>query len=261
MKKSVLLSALFIILALGLSISCGSQNSQGSPPLLRDYPDLFSTGTIIIHADNASSAELKAAETLQGKLAEIGDEKPGIKSAGKVTASEFKNLNLVLIGVADSNSVLNDVYQMFHSSGITAAYPGPNKGILEIMTNIWNPDKTFLIAAGSDELGLKSVITTLDRGGLKNKSMEITDWTEVTGVTFPIDSEEEAIKYAQLDPDVIAYTKGLTDSGLTTGAWASFDQVEKIWSVGIFAKNASDIWYEIHFRTDGTIISKNEGVI
>lgn len=261
MRKYYFLSTIFLTILIGLSISCGGQNSHDGTLLLRDYPGHFSTGTIIIYADNSSQAELKAAEILQGKLAEISDEKPGIKSAGKVTASEYKNSNLVLIGIADSNSVLNDVYQMFDSSGITAAYPGPNKGVLEIMTNIWNPDKAILIAAGSDELGLKSGIITLDRGELKGKSMEITDWTEVTGVTFPIDSEEEAIKYAQLDPDVIAYMKGLTDSGLTTGAWASFDQVEKIWAVGIFAKNASDIWYEIHFRTDGTIISKNEGVI
>jgi hypothetical protein len=258
---SFLINAIIITLAIGLSISCSSQKNPDRQLLLEDYSNIFSVDTLIIIGETASAAELQAADTLSRKLTEQINHGLIIQPADKTISSENKNHNLILIGVADSNSILNDVYQQVHSSGITADYPGPNKGILEIMTNIWNPEKSIIIVAGSDQRGLQSGIIKLTGGGSKSTSMEITDWTELTGVTFPIDSEAEAVKYAKLDPDVIVFMKAITDSGLTMGSWASFDQVEKVWSVGIAAKNASDIWYEIHFRTDGTVTFKSKGVI
>jgi hypothetical protein len=252
---SFLINAIIIILLTGLSISCSSQKNFERQLLLGDYSNIFSADTLIIIGETASAAELQAADTLSKKLTEQINNGLVIQPADKTISSENMNHNLILIGVADSNSILNEVYQKVHSSGITAGYPGTNKGILEIMTNIWNPDKSLLIVAGSDQRGLQSGIMKLSGGGSKSTSMEITDWTELTGVTFPIDSETEAVKYAKLDPDVIAFMQKIKDSGLTTGSWASFDKVEKVWAVGIAAKNAHDIWFEIHFRTDGTVIS------
>jgi hypothetical protein len=260
-QKTFGLIAVFIALIMGLCVSCGSRNNIQETIYLSDFPGLFNTDTMIIYGESPSPAELAAADIVSGKLADTGGNIPEVKKAGQAAAGEYKNSNLVLIGTADSNSVLNDVFQTVHSSGITADYPGTNKGILEVMTSIWNPHKCILILAGSDETGLRSGVITLNKDGLKETPMEITDWTEVTGVKFPIDSESEAIKYAQLDFNVIAFVKTLTDNGLTEGYWASFDQVEKFWAVGIFAKNASDIWYEIHFRADGTVIFKSKGVL
>lgn len=77
-------------------------------------------------------------------------------------------------------------------------------------------------------------------------------------ISFPIESEEEAIEYAKTDPDVINYIKEYSNNGLDANIylWGKFDSDQNIWIVIIPVFNTSDLWFEIHFRPDGTILSK-----
>lgn len=48
---------------------------------------------------------------------------------------------------------------------------------------------------------------------LKDKAKVLVDWEEATGVKFPIDNAEEAIKYAKMDVDVKRFIERMSTKG------------------------------------------------
>jgi len=70
--------------------------------------------------------------------------------------------NLILVGGADSNEVLREVYDMTDAMRVTDEYPGAGKGVLEIMRNPWDHEKAMLLVAGSDEWGVKAGSEMID---------------------------------------------------------------------------------------------------
>jgi hypothetical protein len=64
--------------------------------------------------------------------------------------------NLILVGTHKSNNLLQEVYNLTNATRVTEEYPGENKGILEILRNPWNIEKSILLVVGSDERGVKA---------------------------------------------------------------------------------------------------------
>ena len=193
---------------------------------------------------------------------------PVIKTDVKITEDELAGHNLILVGGADSNEVLQEVYAMTDAMRVTDEYPGAGKGVLQILRNPWNAEKAILLVAGSDEWGAKaSELILKGNKKLENKAKLFVDWEEYTGVEFPIDSSEEAIRYAKTDSDVIDFMKYWSSEGYKIESWVAREPDKDFWGVGFEVKShfwqssIKDVWFEIHFKPDGTIIRKGEGGI
>ncbi len=77
-------------------------------------------------------------------------------------------------------------------------------------------------------------------------------------INLPIDNEKEAISYAKMDSDVQQFMKKWSDASIKS--WANFDKEKDVWAVGIYPDNVEDVWYEIHFDSNGKILSKGRGI-
>lgn len=91
-----------------------------------------------------------------------------------------------------------------------------------------------------------------------NNKCEKKDQNET--INFSIERKEEAIEYAKKDPDLMNHIKEYSDNGLDADIylWGEFDEEQNVWVVSIPVVDTTDLWFEIHFRPDGTILSKGE---
>ena len=234
---------------------------------LSDYPELFAKETVIVIGENATQIEKESAEAIAANLEIMTGNKPEIINTKKIESFKY-SYNLVIVGTPNSNKILEEVYNMTDATRVTDEYPGENKGILEILRNPWNEEKAMLLVEGSDERGVKAGDLIL-RGNkkLENKAKLFVDWEEYTGVEFPIDSSEEAIRYAKTDSDVTDFMKYWSSEGYKIESWVAREPDEDFWGVGFEVKShfwqssIKDVWFEIHFKPDGTIIREGEGGI
>lgn len=250
---------LFLMLAVFV-IPNGCQADE-SILTLKDYPQIFGEATIIITGDNASLVETEGAEIIADNLKkETGNEVTIIDITGMQEADRIVN-NLIFLMTPDSNGLIAELLDKAGISPVTSEYPGVNKGILEIVMNPWNEGKAVLLVGGGDQWGLKAAMLMLEDLKLKRVSQSVVDWEDYTGVEFPIDSESEAIRYAKLDHDVRAYIDWLMKKEYGVQFWAHQNPDSFKWEVGIGAKSreVSDVWMDIFFLPDGTIVSKREG--
>ena len=79
-----------------------------------------------------------------------------------------------------------------------------------------------------------------------------------TVLTFPIDSEDEAVDFANHDYHVVVYIKELSKKGFEVRCWAQFDASNNVWLVVFYPVSVADLSYEIRFTANGEIISKHE---
>ncbi len=90
---------------------------------------------------------------------------------------------------------------------------------------------------------------------------------EPVTIGFPIDSEEEAITYAETDTDVQEFIEYVSTSGWQVIPNASFYEEQNVWEVIFNAKaypgrpEVNDVFFVIQIRPDGTIVSKGPGAI
>lgn len=138
--------------------------------ILSNYPRLFEKDVLIVIGEDASQIEFEGAKIIAAKLEELTEKKQKIKSGAEVLESDKKTRNLILIGASDSNTLLQKVYKLTNATGKTKEYPEENRGILEIMRNPWNPERTLLIVAGSNKWGVKGASIRLTE-----KSITITE--------------------------------------------------------------------------------------
>ncbi|MDY6966171.1 MAG: hypothetical protein SVM80_09455 [Halobacteriota archaeon] len=237
---------------------CIEQDGTSKPDLtLSNYPELFEKDVIIVIGENTSQVERESAEAIAPNLENLTGHKPIIKSDGEIAETNLGDYNLLLVGTPESNKMFKEVYNMTDATRVTDGYPGENKGILEILENPWDEDKAMLLVAGSDEWGVKTGDLILRNQRLEKKNKIFVDWVEYTGVEFPIDSEEEAIKYAKTDPDVERFIKEWSEEGFKVGIWGAWDPIYNVWEVGISPRGEiRDILFLLHIKPNGVIIDK-----
>ena len=173
---------ILICLAIAGGVSClnlheqTQEETQKEELKLSDFPDVFKNDTLIVIGENASQIEKESAEAIAAKLENLTGNKPIIKNETVFTEDNKTSYNLILVGTPESNSLLQEVYNLTNATKVTEEYPGKNKGILEILRNPWNEDKAMLLVEGSDEWGVKAATLKLEHFYKINEKIIITEW-------------------------------------------------------------------------------------
>ena len=261
MRKTILMVGIAICIICTMLFSYGVFTQRGAIPsqdlTLSDYPELFAKETVIMIGESASQIEIESAEAIAANLENLTGNKPEIINTKKIESFKY-SYNLIIVGTPKSNEVLEEVYNMTDAIRVTDEYLGENKGVLEILANPWNEEKAMLLVEGSDKRGVKAGSLILKESKkLKNEVKIFIDWEEYTGVKFPIDSPEEAIRYAKTYPDVNEFIREWSADGFKIGTWAEWDPVYNVWEVGISPGNdIRDILFLLHIKPNGTIVEK-----
>ena len=255
---------ILIVFLVGFLSSCvedestDNQQDESTDLMLSDCSKLFQKDTLIVVGENASEVESEIAKNMQSTLEKLTGNKPIIKTFEVLSEDNKAKSNIIVIITPNTEGVPKDIYVLINKPKITDDYPGKNKGVLEIVRNPWNKERTLLIVAGSDEWGLKVSELVLRQQRLEKKHKMIIDWEEYTRVEFPIDSEEEAIGYAKTDFSAEVFVKKLSDRNTKVNYWARWHSDNNEWVVAIKAVGVQDIMYEMHFKSLGTFTAKFE---
>lgn len=200
-----------LLIAVGATIvtlGCIEKLQQQGEIVLGNYPKLFEKDVIIVIGENTTQIESDGAKAIAYNLGGLTGNVPVIKTDSEVTEKEQTGYNLILIGRDGTNKVLQDAYERTNATRVTDEYPGAGKGILEVLRNPWNESKMMLLVEGSDEWGVRAGSVVLEeKQKVKGKAKAVVDWEEATGIKLPIDSAEEAIKYANTDIRVKEFIK------------------------------------------------------
>ncbi|CAD6491548.1 MAG: von Willebrand factor type A domain protein [Candidatus Argoarchaeum ethanivorans] len=163
-----------VVCLAAIFLGCIEQDGEITKPaetelVLSDYPELFEKDVIIVIGSNASGIEIEAADAIVENLFDLTGNMPVIKTDAEITEDELAGHNLILVGGADSNEVLEAVYNMTDTMRVTGEYPGAGKGVLDMLRNPWDPEKAMLLVAGSDEWGVKAGSMKLLKGHFKDE--------------------------------------------------------------------------------------------
>ncbi len=204
-----------MLIAIGASLTalgCVEKLQQPEGIILDNYPNLFEKDAMVIVGENETQIELEGAKAIAYNLGELTGNVPVIKTDAEITEKEKAGYNLILVGRSDTNKMLKDVYKRTNATGVTDEYPGTGKGILEILRNPWNESKMMLLVEGSDEWGVRAGSVVLEeKQKVKGETKAVTDWEETTGVKFPLDNAEEAIRYAKIEASVKKWIRMYSD--------------------------------------------------
>lgn len=221
---------------------------------LNNNMKLFEKDVIIVVGENASQIELDAAKTIAYNLGELTGRVPVIKTDAEVTEKEKAGYNLILVGRPKENKILQDIYKKTSATRVTDEYPGAGKGILEVLRNPWNENKMMLLVEGSDGWGIRAGSVVLEeKQKFESEASILVDWEEVTGIKFPIDSAEEAIRYANIDIRVKKFIKEESALGYRVDSSTIFSNTNNNWIVGYHAIPSESVLY-MHVNPNGTIV-------
>jgi len=164
-----------IVCLAAILLGCIEQDGEMVKPaetelVLSDYLELFGKDVMIVIGNNASGIEIEGADAIVENLFHLTGNMPVIKTDAEITKDELAGHNLILVGGADSNEVLEEVYDLTDAMRVTEEYPGAGKGVLEILRSPWDPEKAMLLVVGSDEKGtdiMSQVATQTEKIGLK----------------------------------------------------------------------------------------------
>jgi hypothetical protein len=163
MRRLTLVIAVVCLAA--ILLGCIEQDGETKPvetePVLSDYPELFGKDVMIVIGSNASGIEIEGADAIVENLFNLTGNMPVIKTDAEITEGELAGHNLILVGGADSNEVLREVYDMTDAMRVTDEYPGAGKGVLEMLRNPWDLENVMLLVAGSDEWGTETTAIAL----------------------------------------------------------------------------------------------------
>jgi len=204
-KWLLIVIALIVLIGTGLGISsCNIFQSQRELALSQ-YPSAFKKNTLIVVGENASSTESEAAEAVVADLAKYKGDVPEIKNDAEVTEKDKGNHNLILIGIKGSNRVLTEVLEKNKAEMITDAYPGENKGVIEILSNPWNSERVVLVIAGSDEKGLRAGSEILKFIYELDKASVVVDWEQIRNDKLAVSLGLTPSEFSILDKEVHEY--------------------------------------------------------
>jgi len=163
-----LTSGLVIVISLaaagGLSFLNLQEETQKEELMLSDFPEVFKNDTIIVIGNNASLIEKESAEAIAVKVENLSVNMSLNMDDTALAEDNKTSYNLILVGTPKSNNLLQEVYNLTNATRVTEEYPGENKGILEILRNPWNIEKSILLVVGSDERGVKAGSEMLTEG-------------------------------------------------------------------------------------------------
>lgn len=253
MKIYILLITFLIAVAAG----CVEQTQQ-SYSVLSNYPKLFENNVIIAVGENATQIERDGAKVIAYDLADLTGNEPLIKTDIEITEKEKTDYNLIIVGKPDANILLRDVYARTNATRVTDEYPGEGKGILEILKNPWNQSVMMLLVQGSDGWGVRAGSVVLEeKQKVNGKDRVVVDWEEATGIKFPIDNAEEAIKYTNMDVNAKRFIKKWSSMGNKINVDATFSNSSNNWDIEYRAITPiEENWFKIVINSNGTIIDK-----
>jgi hypothetical protein len=159
---------------------------------LSNYPRLFERDVIVVVGGNASQTELESAQIIAAGLKELNGNEPVIVEDNSLGEDHKMGHNLILIGTPGSNDILGDIYNRTDATKVTSAYPGENKGLLEVLTNPWDLENSLLVVAGSDEWGVKAGAAALAQYQAFNERRVSVEWEEMGQTTSPYLSKTDA---------------------------------------------------------------------
>ena len=249
------------VVAMLATLGCVEKQQPQLDITLSNYPKLFEKDVIIVTGENATQIERDGAEAIAYNFGELTGNVPVIKTDAGITETEKAGYNLVLVGRDGTNKVLLDASERTNVTKVTDEYPGVGKGVLEIQRNPYNDSKVMLLVEGSDEWGVRAGSVVLeDKQKFEDKAKVVVDWEEATGVKFPINNAEEAIRYAKMDIDVKKFIKRMSTKGYKVDAKSSNTSIK--WSndwVVRFQAISSPIEEDVFtvvINQNGTIIYK-----
>ena len=182
-ENAVIIIAILIVIIVAVALVSYKQNEEPttakSQLTLADYPEIFKKDVIIVIRENANSIEIEAAQRIADNLGNLTGNMPVIKTDAEITEDELAGHNLILVGGADSNEVLQKVYDITDATRVTEEYPGAGKGVLEILRNPWDPEKATLLVGGSDEWGMKAGTSKLGQTYNINETSVIAELEKV----------------------------------------------------------------------------------
>jgi hypothetical protein len=179
LKIGILLLGISAIVVALVLVGCMQKLEEPTPTLtvqpakelkLSDFPEVFKENTLIVIGDNAYEVELQAANEVAGYLENETGNKPIVKKYSEIKGKDKRNYNLIIIGTPNSNPMLKEVYEMANVSEVNETFPGEEKGILEILRNLWNKNRAILLIEGSKKEGVRGDILFL-----KSKNEEYFD--------------------------------------------------------------------------------------
>ena len=116
---------------------------------LSDFPETFRENTLIVVGDNAPEIEMQATNEIAKYLENKTGNKPLIKKYSEITEQDKRNYNLIVVGTPKTNPFLEEVYAMMNATRVTEEYPGEGEGIVEILPNPWDEEKSLLLIEGN----------------------------------------------------------------------------------------------------------------
>lgn len=140
-------------------------------PMLSDYPELFGKDVTVVTGNNESGIEIEGAGVIVENLFNLTGNMPMIKTDGGITEYELAGHNRIIIGGADSNEVLDAVYDM-------DACPGAGNCVLEILRKSWNKDVFFPYARAVGFLPHRVVNRTKGEDGADFR-VDMHDWNSL----------------------------------------------------------------------------------
>lgn len=245
---------MIVIVVMLATLGCVEKQQPQLDITLSNYPKLFEKDVIIVIGENATQVERDGAEAIAYNLAELTGNGSVTKTDAEVTEEEKAGYNLILLGRSDTNKMLRDIYERTNATKVTKEYPGAGKGILKILRNPWNESKMMLLVEGSDEWGVRAGSVVLEeKQKFEDKDRVVVDWEEVTGIIFPIDNAEEAIRYVNTNIGVKKFIKEESAFGYRVGTSARFSNTTNNWIVGYHAIPSESVLY-MHVNPNGTIV-------
>jgi len=147
-------------------------------PVLSDYPELFEKDVMTVIGNNESGIEIEGTDAIVENLFNLTGNMPVIKTDGEITEDELVGHNLIMVGGADSNEVLEGVYDMTAAMRVTDEYPGAGKCVLEILRKSWNKDVFFPYASAVGFLPHRVVNHTKGEDGADFR-VDMHDWNSL----------------------------------------------------------------------------------
>lgn len=253
---------LFLLVVISLIILPNGCRIEESTLSLQEYPQIFDGRIDIFTGTDTSYTEILGWNLIRANLYEkTGNDKIWVRDSSFISDKKMLEDNIILVVMPDSIDPFIELLDRAGISAVTSDSPGKNKGILEITRNPWNKKKVLMVVGGSDENGLDAAVRMLEKADFDDVSQLVVNWKGDTPIEFPVDSRTEAIRYAILDPDIQAYISDLLTREWGVSLWADQNTASLEWAVSIGAdpREVLDVWTEIYFLPDGTIVFKGEG--
>jgi len=173
MRRSTLVMEIAIVFPAPFFWAASSKMAKPAEtePVLSDYPELFGKEVMIMIGNNESGIELEGAGAIVENLFNLTGNMPVIKTDGGITEDELAGHNRILVGGADSNEVLEAVYDMDEC-------PGAGKCVLEILRKSWNKDVFFPYASAVGFLPHRVVNHTKGEDGADFR-VDMHDWNSL----------------------------------------------------------------------------------